>query len=226
MPHTHSPQLASVPIPISPQLNVSQQPTRPNTYLHYSLFSPHQTPIPVGQLNPDGWKQLTCRYPDQSVTAAILGICYFGARIGYEGERIEPTIYRNLKTAEDDSAVVTAELASEQDRGRLKLYAAREVLPDHYTASPLGLTDKSDGSKRRIHHLSYPPTCTTSINAGIPENYGTIEYSTVDDAIQAIQAYGNGCKLLKRDFESAFRHIPVSPLDTPLLGFHWESRFY
>ena len=181
--------------------------------------------MPVGELNPDGWKQLTDRYPDQTVTATILGICYFGARIGYEGERIKPTIHRNLKTAEDDSAVVAAELASEQNRGRLKLYAASEVLPDHYTASPLGLTDKLDGSKRRIHHLSYPPTCTTFINAGIPENYGTIEYSAVDDAIQDIQAYGNGCKLIKGDFESAFRHIPVSPLDAPLLGFHWESRF-
>ena len=31
---------------------------------------------------------------------------------------------------------------------------------------------------------------------------------------------------MKRDFESAFQHIPVSQLDVPLLGFHWESTYY
>ena len=69
----------------------------------------------VGQLNPDGWKQLIGRYPDHSVTATILNIVYFGARIGYERERIKPTIHQNLKTAEDNAAVVTAELALEQN---------------------------------------------------------------------------------------------------------------
>ena len=32
--------------------------------------------------------------------------------------------------------------------------------------------------------------------------------------------------MLKRDFADAFRQIPVSPLDTPLLGFSFENRFY
>jgi len=32
--------------------------------------------------------------------------------------------------------------------------------------------------------------------------------------------------LVKRDCESAFRHIPVSPLDSPLLGFDWKGTYY
>ena len=32
--------------------------------------------------------------------------------------------------------------------------------------------------------------------------------------------------LIKRHFESAFRHIPVSPYDSPLLGFHWQNWYY
>ena len=211
MPHTHSPHLASVPIPITLHLNVSQQPTHCNTYLHYTLFIPHQPSIPVGRLNPYGWKQL-------SVNATILGIYYFGARIGYKGKRIELTIDWNLKTAEEDSAVATTDLVSKRDRGRLKTYAASVVLPDHYTVSPLGLANKADGSKRRIHHLSYPPTGTTFINAGIPENYGTIENSIVDNVFQTIQVYWNGGKLVKRDFRKRFpaystciatRHTPA-----------------
>ena len=37
---------------------------------------------------------------------------------------------------------------------------------------------------------------------------------------------GRGWLLVKRDFESVFRHIPVSPFDSPLLGFQWQSRYY
>ena len=67
---------------------------------------------------------------------------------------------------------------------------------------------------------------TDSINSGIPELYGAIAYSSVSEAIEAIQEFGQNCILLKRDFESAFRHIPVSPLDTPLLGFQWQKTYY
>ena len=30
----------------------------------------------------------------------------------------------------------------------------------------------------------------------------------------------------KVDIESAFKIIPVSPLDRPLLGFHWKGKFF
>ena len=149
-----------------------------------------------------------------------------GARIGYEGDRNALQIYPNLKTAEDDPHLVTSGIESELEKGRLQEYPDRGNLPDHYTASPLGLTDKADGSKRLIHHLSYPPNDATSIKAGIPESYGTITYNSVNNAIEAIQQYRKDCQLAKRDFESAFRHIPVSPLDTPLLGFQWGDKLY
>ena len=99
-------------------------------------------------------------------------------------------------------------------------------LPPHYTASLLELTDKADGTKRQIHHLSYPPGDTSAINNGIPEEYSTLRYSTIDEAVSAIQQYGKDSLLVKRDFESAFRHIPVSPLDSPLLGFKWDGKYY
>jgi len=31
---------------------------------------------------------------------------------------------------------------------------------------------------------------------------------------------------VKRDFENAFRHIPLSPEDSPLLGLEWQGRYY
>ena len=182
--------------------------------------------MPAGPLISEGWKKVMTNYPDRALVTALLGICKFGARIGYEGLRTKPTIYPNLQTAQANSHLLSSDIAAEQKMNRLKIYATTEQLPNHYTASPLGLIDKSDGSKRRIHHLSYPTSGMESINGGIPECYGTIAYSSVSEAIEAIQAFGQNCVLLKRDFESAFRHIPVSPLDIPLLGFHWQDSYY
>jgi len=182
--------------------------------------------MPVGRLKPAGWEKLTAHFPDRRVTQAIMGICRYGARIGFEGAREAPTIHPNLATAHADTNQVTADITQELNLDRLLVYPNIQALPTHYTASPLGLTDKSDGSKRRIHHLSYPTNTTSSINGGIPEELGAIAYSSVHDAILAIQNMGVGSLLVKRDFESAFRHIPISPLDSPLLGFQWQGKYY
>jgi len=41
-----------------------------------------------------------------------------------------------------------------------------------------------------------------------------------------VQEWGKGCTLAKQDFESTFPHIPISPDDSPLLGFQWQNRYY
>ena len=216
--HAHSPSPPRV-VTLEPQ-------TLPNTSLHYALYTAHTTPMPAGILRPQWWEQLTKVFPNHQVVLAIPGICQYRARIGYEGHRSSITIHPNLTTAELDSNIVTADIISEQIKNRLECYQNLKSLPARFTASPLGLTDKADGTKRRIHHLSYPPGDPTAINNGIPEEYGAIAYSTIDDAIEAIQHFRKKCIMVKRDFEAAFRHIPVSPLDTPLLGFPWGGRYY
>jgi len=178
-----------------------------------------------GQLRNDRWTMLTQAYSDQTVITAIPCICTFGTRIGYKGHRDTITIYPNQSTVMTDSELVAADILLEVSKNRLQVYNHSQSLPSHYTASPLGLTDKAHGSNRRIHHLSYPVGDMTSINAGIPERYGTIQYSGIRDAIQAVQRYSKDRVLIKRDFESASHHIPLSPSDSPLLAFHWDNQF-
>ena len=173
-----------------------------------------------------GSKQLTTQFPDHEVIRAILGICRHGTKIGYEGCYKTTTIHRNLSSANIDAALVTADLVSELKKNCLEVYQDSGRLPPHYMASPLALADKSDDSKRRIHHLSYPTGHESSINSEIPDPYGAIQYSGIEDAITAVQAFGTNCILIKRDFEAAFRHIPISLEDSPLLGFHWQNRYY
>ena len=182
--------------------------------------------MPAGQLCHLAWGRLTREYLDREVIRAIIGICLFGARIGYEGELSTITIHQNSSTAFEFPEVVTTEIQAELTKHRRRLYTSYNQLPRFFTASPLGLTDKSDGTKRCIHHLSYSENSSHSVNGGIPELYGTITYSTVSDAIMAIQSFGIQCQLVKHDFESAFRHIPVSPIDSQLLGLHWQNIYY
>jgi len=151
-----------------------------------------------------------------------------GARIGYEGYRRRGQIHLNLQSAEDSADTIATDIARDLANHRLNCYTSFATLPEHFVAAPLGLTDKADGSKRRIHHLSYPADDmdSGSINGSIPERSTTISYSTIEDAITAIAFFAKGCLLVKPDFESAFRHIPVSPIDSALLGFHWENKYY
>ena len=205
---------------------VSKQPTRPNTHIHYPVYTEHHIRMPAGQLKYAGWSKHTTTFPDREVRDAILGICQLGARIEYECARDSPTLYQDLDTALEDQGTVTKDLGRELEKARFEEYSHFELLPPGYTASPLGLTDKADQSTRRVHHLSYSPDHHTSINSQIPEHYGTIEYSTIDEAITAIQQYGCGCGFGKRDFESAYRHIPVFPMDSPLLGFECQGKYF
>ena len=98
--------------------------------------------MPAGQLCHLAWGRLTREYPDRDVIKAIIGICLFGARIGYEGELSTITIHQNLSTAFEFPEVVRTEIQAELTKHRLPLYTSYNQLPRFFTASPRGLTDK------------------------------------------------------------------------------------
>ena len=121
---------------------VSKQLPRPNTLIHYTLFIPHKIPMPVGQLRLEGWRELTRGYADQGVITQILGMCQYGAQIGYEGQRSGIVIHPNLASAEENPEQVTADIEVERNRSRFETYPDSTSLPDYYTASPVSLADK------------------------------------------------------------------------------------
>jgi hypothetical protein len=77
---------------------------------------------------------------------------------------------------------------------------------------------------RVIFDLSCPEG--RSVNDGIPKEYGTIEYEPLSRALQLVANAGQGAVMIKRDLESAFRHIPASPADYWCLIFEWEGKYY
>ena len=91
--------------------------------------------------------------------------------------------------------------------------------------SPRGIVPKKDPSEfRLIHHLSYPPG--SSVNDFIPEDYSSVHYASINDAISVIKRKGAGCFMAKTDVKSAFRIIPIHPDEFPLLGMKWQNFYY
>jgi len=48
----------------------------------------------------------------------------------------------------------------------------------------------------------------------------------IADAVSVVQSFAQECTLIKRDFKSAFGHMPIAPRDIALLGFYWKNRYY
>ena len=99
--------------------------------------------------------------------------------------------------------------------------------PVGLTCFPMGLVEKQvQGTYRLIHHLSYPHG--KSVNSGIPKNYTSVGYSTVDDAISILNDLGSGAYLSKTDtcIKHAYKIIPINLQDQPLLGFSLHGKFY
>ena len=73
-----------------------------------------------------------------------------------------------------------------------------------------------------IHHLSFG----ASVNNFIPQEFFSVHYAEVDDAIRFMKRLGRGCTPAKTDVWSAFRIIPIHPLDYHSLGMQWEGNYY
>ena len=67
-----------------------------------------------------------------------------------------------------------------------------------------------------IHHLSYPEN--NSVNSGIPEEFSTVSYATIQQAIAIAKLLGKGSFLAKSDIKSALRLLPIHPSASFFLG--------
>ena len=94
-----------------------------------------------------------------------------------------------------------------------------------FRVSPLGVVPKKNlGEFRLIHHLSFPKG--SSVNDGIPLEHSRVCYATIGDAINHIKTVGTDAYLAKTDIKSAFRILPINPIDYGLLGMKWEDKYY
>ena len=178
------------------------------------------TPIFVYKL-----EDFLAEHPDPTLVSQLCTNLREGARIGFEGQRT-PRFSKNLPTALTQPTIVTANLAHEISLGRVAGPFETPPFPN-FQVSPIGLVPKKNSAKfRTIFHLSFPKSGSTSINASISREDFSLQYVTIDNAIEGIKHFGHGCFLAKTDIESAFRLIPVHPDDYELLGMYWDGKYY
>ena len=95
----------------------------------------------------------------------------------------------------------------------------------HVQVSPVGLVPKPHSEKfRMIVDLSSPKGL--SVNDGIDENLCSLQYASVDNAVDGIRQLGRGAQLVKMDLQNAYRLIPVHPYDQHLLAIRWNDQVY
>lgn len=178
------------------------------------------TPIAVSKL-----ELSLAGHPDQHFVAQLCNNLRRGAHIGFEGER-KPRFSKNLPTALAHPDIISSNLAHEISLGRVAGPFNNPPFAN-FQVSPIGLVPKKHSAKfRTIFHLSFPKSGSTSINASISKDDFSLQYVTIDNAIEGIKRLGQGCFLAKTDIESAFRLIPVHPDDYELLGMCWKGKYY
>ncbi len=200
-------------------------PPRPNTVPLFPVFTSCPPELrPHSTLRPEHWQHLLRDYPDLNFVHNIVGMATYGARIGYTGP---PRVINanNHASALRIPTELSENITQELEAGRIKIVPH---LPAAHIISPLGaVPKKANGVQtgwRRIHDLSSPHG--SSVNDGIPQEFGSLIYQILDDAIALIAKHGKGVKLHKRDLKDAFRKIPVSPYDYWLLLFTWDGVTY
>ena len=145
--------------------------------------------------------------------------------MGFRGNAPQ-SFQKNLPTASANPDIVSSNLSTEVSLGRM---AGPFVTPpfQNFQVSRIVSAPKKNSNKfRTIFHLSYPKSGSNSINFSISKEDFSLQYVTIDDAIEGIKRFGSGCFLAKTDIESAFRLVPVHPDDYELLGMCWEGEYY
>ena len=147
----------------------------------------------------------------------------FGFRIPYGGVR-EHRLSRNHGSAKNNNLLVESMLMKEVELGRVA--GPFFILPlRNLMISPVGLVPKSTpGEWRLIFDLSFPNG--SSVNEGIPKEYSSVSYTSFDAVVDMVLKEGRGCHLIKIDVKSAFRLLPISPLDFALLGMSVGEKIF
>lgn len=160
---------------------------------------------------------------DPSLAQFLINGFTFGFRIPYQGQRAF-RVSKNLSSLKNNDGILQSKLINELRAHRIAGPYTNPPFPN-IQVSPLGLVPKKAvGEFRLIHHLSYPEG--TSINHNIPKDLCTVQYQSVETAIDIIRQLGRGALLAKTDLENAYKQIPIHPNDFELLGFMIDNMYY
>ena len=103
-----------------------------------------------------------------------------------------------------------------------KEWQAPTVVPDIHI-SIFGVIPKRHQINKWLD-LSFPKG--KSVNDGILKDLCSLDYITIDDAIQHIMKFGRETLISKVDIKSVFKLLRAYPGDRYLLGMQWKDRLF
>ena len=202
-------------------LRNNQSLTSSNGFYKYAddLYDKHNSHVYPTPVNVDQLENALKSYPDRLFVQKLCTELREGAKIGYMGPRTSKKS-RNLPSANRNPDTIHSNLAKEVELGRT-------AGPFDNPPPPLPKLPSFPywpGTKKKKNSLASFVGC--SINSSISKEDYSLQYTTIDNAIHAIQALGKGTFMAKTDIQSAFRLFPVHPEDWELLGMKWEGKYY
>ena len=176
-------------------------------------------------LSPTAWAAALSGHPDRALAGFLLRGLSEGFRIGFFRSAPLRGATRNMLSALQHPEVVESYLEKECSLQRMLGPFPPETLPrlhiNRFGVIPKG---HNTGKWRLVTDLSYPPGA--SVNDGIDPDLCSLSYTTVEDVAAVAARYPQGALLTKLDVESAYRLVPVHPVDRPLQAVEWSGRIY
>lgn len=143
-----------------------------------------------------------------------------GVPVLYNGPHVQ-RIYKNWKSTEVFRNDVVNILCDDIAKGRKSGPFQFPPVPN-FIGSPMGAFRKRHSQKIRIiHDLSWCPKM--GVNNFIDKSLCSVQYVSIDSAIDLIKKAGSQAQMSKIDLQDAYKSIVVRPADWHLLGSSWTD---
>ena len=161
-------------------------------------------------------------HPDKRFADYILEGIHQGFHISYAHSSFHCTLVkRNMKSASQFPQVISDYLATECSSERTVKLNRPSPYPVHI--SPFGVIPKRH-KWGLIVDLSSPKG--HSVNDGIVLSICSLQYTSLDQAVDMIRSLGQEALRAKIDIQNVYRILPIHLDDRRLLGLSWRGHIY
>lgn len=170
------------------------------------------------------WSCWLQHHPDTDFAGFILRGIEHRFRIG-----VDPSLplspAKNMLSAEQHSQIIDDYLQNElHQRNIMGPFPPQTANVVHINRFGVIPKKHQPGKWRLITDLSHPEGA--SVNDAIDPTLCSLKYITVDQVARIATSFGKGALIAKIDIKSAYRLVPVSPLDRHYLGMLWNNKIY
>ena len=216
------------PAPSPSAVSVSQQDTTKDNVgdnseqINHSQLYP-QTFKPITPIKANRFETMLKGHPNQDLVNYVITGFKQGFSPKYQGPRVNRQP-KNLKSAFQFKDKLWNSLMKEVQLGQMiGPFSLQPIEP--LICLLIGMVEKKNSSDmRRITHLSYPKG--SSINAFIDPADAETHYQTFEAAVNLVAKAVQGAFMVKEDFKSAFRNVPLAFSELNLLGIKVDGKYF